>query len=50
MWLITPLPFGGVGESGMGKYHGAASIDAFTNSKAVVNSPTFLDLPLRYSQ
>ena len=43
------LPFGGVGESGMGKYHGLASIDTFTNTKAVVNNPTFLDLPLRYS-
>jgi aldehyde dehydrogenase (NAD+) len=42
------LPFGGVGESGMGRYHGKASFDVFSNKKAVMKRPFYLDLPLRY--
>lgn len=42
------LPFGGVGTSGMGAYHGKHSFDCFSHKKAVVKSPTWLDLPFRY--
>ena len=42
------LPFGGVGESGMGAYHGKAGFDTFTHYKAVVIRKNWLDLPLRY--
>lgn len=42
------LPFGGVGNSGMGKYHGQESFLAFSNKRGVVNTPTWIDLPLRY--
>ncbi|PID94091.1 MAG: aldehyde dehydrogenase [Bacteroidetes bacterium] len=42
------LPFGGVGNSGMGKYHGKDSFLAFSNRRAVVTTPTQLDLPLKY--
>ena len=42
------LPFGGVGNSGMGHYHGRDSFDAFSHKRAVVITPTWLDLPFRY--
>lgn len=42
------LPFGGVGESGMGSYHGRKSFDTFTHFKSVMKRGLFLDLPLRY--
>ena len=42
------LPFGGVGNSGMGAYHGKLSYDAFSHYRAVVVTPTWLDLPFRY--
>ncbi len=42
------IPFGGVGNSGMGKYHGKLSFDAFSNRRAVVTTPTIIDLPIRY--
>lgn len=42
------LPFGGVGNSGMGKYHGKASFLAFSHPKAVVHSPSWFDLPVKY--
>ena len=42
------LPFGGVGNSGMGSYHGRLSYDAFSHYRAVVVTPTWLDLPFRY--
>ncbi|WP_416148879.1 aldehyde dehydrogenase [Salipaludibacillus sp. HK11] len=51
MHLATPyLPFGGVGESGMGAYHGKASFDTFTHEKSILKQPTSFDLPIRYSQ
>jgi len=47
--LIVPnLPFGGVGESGMGKYHGKWGFDAFSNAKAVLDHGTAMDPDLRY--
>ena len=42
------LPFGGVGNSGMGNYHGVLSFEAFTHRRAVVAAPTLFDLPFRY--
>ncbi len=42
------LPFGGVGNSGLGKYHGRDSFMAFNNARAVVNSPVWFDLPVKY--
>ena len=40
------LPFGGVGTSGMGNYHGKASFDAFTHAKSIVKKSTKIDLKL----
>lgn len=42
------LPFGGVGNSGMGNYHGYRSFLAFSHEKAVLNSSTRIDLPFKY--
>lgn len=42
------LPFGGVGQSGTGKYHGAESFRTFSNRKAVLLSARSLDIPLKY--
>ena len=42
------IPFGGVGNSGMGSYHGERSFLAFTHERAVMSTPTWIDLPLRY--
>lgn len=42
------LPFGGVGDSGMGSYHGKASFDTFTHYKSLVNKGTHLDFSFRY--
>ena len=41
-------PFGGVGMSGMGRYHGKESLLAFSHLRTVVTTPTCIDLPLRY--
>lgn len=43
------LPFGGVGNSGLGKYHGLESFLAFSNKRAMVTTPTWFDLPLKYA-
>lgn len=42
------MPFGGVGESGMGCYHGKDGFLAFTHMRSIVDKKTFLDLPIRY--
>lgn len=42
------MGFGGVGESGMGAYHGKTGFDAFSHSKSMVDKKTWLDLPMRY--
>ncbi|MCX7764497.1 MAG: aldehyde dehydrogenase [Bacteroidia bacterium] len=42
------LPFGGVRESGIGRYHGWYSFETFSHARAVVRTPTWIDLPLRY--
>lgn len=43
------LPFGGVGESGIGKYHGKASFDTFTHNKGMVTRYNWLDISIRYA-
>lgn len=42
------LPFGGVGNSGMGRYHGKESLLAFSHRRSVLDTPGCIDLPLRY--
>jgi aldehyde dehydrogenase (NAD+) len=44
----TGLPFGGLGESGLGAYHGRAGFDAFSHDRAVLRRATWLDTPFRY--
>ena len=45
---VHDLPFGGVGESGMGAYHGRTSFETFSHRKSVVAKSSKLDVPLRY--
>ena len=42
------LPFGGVGNSGMGRYHGRDSLYSFSHRRSMIATPTWLDLPFRY--
>jgi len=50
MHLANPrLPFGGVGSSGMGSYHGRQSFETFSYTKSLVQSSSRLDLPVRYA-
>ena len=42
------LPFGGIGESGMGRYHGRYSFDEFSQKRAVMERKTYVEFPLRY--
>ncbi len=44
----SAMGFGGVGESGMGNYHGKDGFDAFSHYKSIVDKKTWLDLPMRY--
>ncbi len=47
--LANPnLPFGGVGTSGIGSYHGQKSFDTFTHYKSVYRQGSLVDIPLRY--
>ncbi|UOQ93664.1 aldehyde dehydrogenase [Halobacillus shinanisalinarum] len=47
--ILNPhLPFGGVGESGMGSYHGKASFDTFTHQKSITKQTTKFDQNFRY--
>jgi aldehyde dehydrogenase (NAD+) len=43
------LPFGGVGHSGIGAYHGKLSFTLFSHQKAIVKKATWLDIPIRYA-
>lgn len=45
---IPELPFGGIGASGMGQYHGLAGFETFSHKKSVLKRPFWLDLDLRY--
>ena len=42
------VPFGGVGNSGMGAYHGKDSFLAFSHRRSVIKTPTWVDMPFRY--
>ena len=42
------LPFGGVGNSGMGRYHDRDSFEAFTHTRSIISTGTWIDLPFRY--
>lgn len=43
------LPFGGVGASGMGAYHGKQSFETFSHRKGIMKKPLWLDIPFRYA-
>ncbi len=45
---VHGMPFGGVGSSGMGAYHGKTGFDTFTHYKSVLKKANWLDLPFRY--
>ena len=47
-FLVSGLPFGGVGESGMGAYHGRKSFEIFTHERAVLRKPFMVDPPFLY--
>ena len=44
----TNLPFGGLGESGFGAYHGRSGFEAFSHQRSILRRGTWLDLPFRY--
>ena len=43
------LPFGGVGNSGIGHYHGKYSFDVFSHERSIMKKSTFFDIPIRYA-
>lgn len=45
----STLPFGGVGTSGMGSYHGKKSFDTFTHEKSIVKRGTYIEFPFRFA-
>lgn len=44
----SAMPFGGVGESGIGSYHGRAGFETFSHTRSIVEKKTWMDLPIRY--
>jgi len=49
MQIASPhLPFGGIGPSGMGRYHGIKSFETFSNMRSVMEKSNLIDLPVRY--
>jgi aldehyde dehydrogenase (NAD+) len=42
------VPFGGVGQSGMGRYHDKESFEAFSHTRSIIATGTWIDLPFRY--
>ena len=44
----SEMPFGGVGESGMGCYHGKEGFEMFSHTKSIVDKKTWFDMPMRY--
>ncbi len=49
-WHLTndALPFGGIGNSGTGQYHGRSSFDTFSHQKAIMKTPTWFDPAIKY--
>jgi aldehyde dehydrogenase (NAD+) len=47
--LNNRLPFGGVGHSGIGAYHGKWSFETFSHQKGIIKKPTWGDIPLNYA-
>ena len=45
----SEMGFGGMGESGMGSYHGKRGFDSFTHEISLVDKKTWMDLPMRYA-
>jgi aldehyde dehydrogenase (NAD+) len=45
----SKLPFGGVGFSGMGNYHGEAGFKAFTHYKSIIDKPTWYESNVKYA-
>ena len=43
------LPFGGIGNSGIGSYHGKQSFDTFTHKKGITKRYNWLDIPIKYA-
>ncbi len=43
------LPFGGIGSSGMGAYHGKKSFESFTHQKSIIREAAWIDLPIRFA-
>jgi aldehyde dehydrogenase (NAD+) len=49
MQIASPyLPFGGIGTSGMGRYHGRKSFETFSNMRSVMEKSNLVDIPVRY--
>jgi aldehyde dehydrogenase (NAD+) len=48
-FVNSHLPFGGVGQSGMGSYHGFDGFERFSHKKSIFKSATWIDLPLLYA-
>ncbi|MCK4747118.1 MAG: aldehyde dehydrogenase family protein, partial [Bacteroidales bacterium] len=48
LFINMNTPFGGLGESGIGSYHGKAGFEAFSHYKTILNKPTWFDLYLKY--
>jgi len=48
-FINEKLPFGGVGNSGMGAYHGKFSFDTFSRKRSVVTSSTLFDIPIKFA-
>ena len=46
----SAMPFGGVGESGMGGYHGMEGFKTFSHTRSIVDKKTWMDLPIRYQE
>ncbi len=46
----SDMPFGGVGESGMGSYHGRIGFETFSHYRSIVDKKTWMDLPIRYQK
>ncbi|MGM3306715.1 aldehyde dehydrogenase [Anabaena sp. WFMT] len=48
-FTVPSLPFGGVGNSGIGSYHGKSSFDTFSHYKSILQNPFWIDIKLRYA-